>query len=76
MSKSIVYLDDPLDVDDDTEDEIYPSFAQELDLQWFFSGQVINDIILNTRHQLTNSTVKDYIKNFTYYNENDCFLTF
>jgi hypothetical protein len=34
---TIVYLDDPLDVDDDTEDEIYPSFAQEIDLQWFFS---------------------------------------
>ncbi len=73
---TIVYLDDPLDVDDDTEDEIYPSFAQELDLQWFFSGQVINDIIVNTQHQLVNPAVKDYIINFIYYNKNDCFLTF
>ena len=73
---TIVYLDDPLDVDDDTEDEIYPGFAQEIDLQWFFSGQVINDIIGNTRHQLTQPTVKNYIKNFTYYYKNDCFFTF
>jgi len=73
---TIVYLDNPLDVNDDTEDEIYPSFAQEYDLHWFFSGQVINDIIVNTQHQLSNPTVKDYIKNFIYYNENDCFLTF
>jgi hypothetical protein len=73
---TIVYLDNPLDVNDDTEDEIYPGFAQEYDLKWFFSGQVINDIIVNTQHQLSNPTVKDYIKNFIYYNENDCFLTF
>ncbi|MBB5195536.1 DUF7716 domain-containing protein [Anaerocolumna cellulosilytica] len=73
---TIVYLDDPLDVDDDTEDEIYPNFAQEHDLQWLFSGQVINDIIVNTQHQLPNPTVKDYIKNLIYYNENDCFFTF
>ncbi len=73
---TIVYLDDPLDVDDDTEDEIYPSFAEELDLQWLLSGQVINDIIVNTQHQLPNPTVKDYIINLIYYNENDCFFTF
>jgi hypothetical protein len=73
---TLVYLDDLIDVDDDTDDEIYPSFALDLNLQWLFSGQVISDIIVNTQHQLTNPTVNDYIKNFIYYHQHDCFITF
>lgn len=73
---TIVYLDNNLDVDDETDEEIYPSFAHDLNLQWFFSGQVVSDIIVNTKHQLTNPTVADYVKNFIYYNEHDCFYDF
>lgn len=74
-ANTVVYLDNSLEVDDDTEEEVYPDFAQKLDLKWFFSGQVIRDIIVNTQHQLTNPAVEDYIKNIVYYNENDCFMT-
>ncbi|SCW52564.1 hypothetical protein SAMN04487970_1012119 [Paenibacillus tianmuensis] len=74
--ETIVYLDDMVDVDDETVEEIYPEFSVEHNLQWFFSGQVVFDIIDNTKHQLPNPTIDDYIKNFSYYNENDCFFTF
>lgn len=74
--KTIVYLDEVVDVDDDTDEEIYPEFAIKSDLKWYFSGQVFNDIIDNIKYQLKNPSVQDYIKNLNNYSEHDCFYTF
>ena len=73
---TIMYLDDHVSVDDETDEEIYPKFSVEHNLIWFFSGPVVADIIMNTKHQLQNPTVDDFIVNFNYYNKNDCFFTF
>ncbi|MBU5482920.1 hypothetical protein KQI86_01195 [Clostridium sp. MSJ-11] len=73
---TIVYLDNHLGVDEEADTEIYPVFAHKYDLQWFFSGQVVSDIITNTQFQLKNPTVADYIINLNYYNEHDCFYKF
>ncbi|MCT4597231.1 MAG: hypothetical protein N4A50_05060 [Vallitalea sp.] len=74
--QTIIYLDEAVDVDDDTDEEIYPDFAIKSDLEWYFSGQVIYDIIDNTKYQLKNPSVQDYIKNLNNYSEHDCFYTF
>lgn len=73
---TIVYLDESIDVNEDTDEEIYPEYAASFNLQWYFSGQVIWDIIENTRLQLKNPTIEDYISNFNYYNIHDCFYDF
>jgi hypothetical protein len=71
------YIDEHVDVNDDDE-EIYPDFVDEMDLEPYFSGDRVADIIDNTRHQLDPAvpTIADYINNFNYYNKHDCFLTF
>ena len=73
---TIVYLDDHVNVDDETLKEIYPAFSIKHDLEWFFSGAVVADIIANTRHQLQNPTVDDFITNFNHYNKYDGFFMF
>lgn len=73
---SILYLDDPVEVDDETDEEIYPDFAEEQGLTIYFFGQVAADIIANTRHQIQQPSVQDYVKNFNYYDEHDSFFTF
>ncbi|MEO3944834.1 hypothetical protein [Gorillibacterium sp. CAU 1737] len=73
---STLYLDDPIDVDDETDEEIYPEFAKEHGLSIYFSGQVASDLIANTRHQVKNPSLQDYIDNFNYYDKHDCFFTF
>jgi hypothetical protein len=73
---TIVYLDDIVDVDDETDNEIYPAFALKNDLEMSLLGQLLNDIIGNTKHQLQNPTADDFIKNLNYYNNHDCFFDF
>jgi len=72
----LVYLDDLIDVDDKTDEKIYPKFAINLGLEWYFSGKTVRDIIFNTNYQLKSAAIRYYIKNFNYYNEHDCFYTF
>ncbi|MCT4621855.1 MAG: hypothetical protein N4A62_21005 [Marinisporobacter sp.] len=74
--QTIVYLDEAVAVDDETDEEIYPEFVIMNDLEWYFSGQVIIDIIDNTKYQLKNPSVQDYITNLNNYSEHDCFYTF
>jgi hypothetical protein len=73
---TIVFLDKSVKFNENTDEEIYPEYAASLNLQWYFSGQVIWDIIENTKLQLKNPTIADYIINFNYYNMHDCFYNF
>jgi elongation factor Ts len=72
----IVYLDDIVGVDDETDKEIYPTFALNNNLEMNLLGKLVNDIIYNTKHQLKNPTANDFIKNFNNYMKHDCFLDF
>lgn len=74
--QTIVYLDEVVDIDDETDEEIYPEFSIKKDLEWYFSGQVPNYIIDNTKFQLKNPSVQDYIRNLNNYSSHDCFYTF
>ena len=71
------YLDNPIEVDDN-DNELYPPFAKKSNLLYYFNGDIVSDIIGNTKHQFEpkTPTINDYIKNFNYYSEHDCFFDF
>lgn len=73
--KTFLFLDEPIEVDDNDE-EIYPLFARDNELVYYFFGDIVFDIISNTRYQLENPTIENYLANFNYYNKHDCFCTF
>jgi hypothetical protein len=74
---TVFYLDNHIEVDDD-DNEIYPPFAKQNGLLFYFNGDTATDIIFNTKYQLGEKTpnIDDYIRNFNYYNEHDCFIDF
>ena len=74
---TLFYLDDHVEVDDN-DNELYPQFATENNLEIYFHGDIASGIIGNTRHQLDpkSPSVNDYIKNFNHYDKHDCFLDF
>jgi hypothetical protein len=76
VKDTIVYLDEPVAIDDETDEEIYPAFVLKNNLEMDLSGQLVNDVIDNTKHQLNNPTIDDFIVNLNYYNHFDCFFTF
>lgn len=74
---TVFYLDDFIEVDDD-DNEIYPPFAKETGLVYFLNGDIVADIISNTKYQFGEKTprIDDYIRNFNYYCKYDCFVSF
>jgi hypothetical protein len=75
-AESIVYLDEVVAINDETDEEIYPEFVVKNDLEWYLSGQVVIDILDNTKYQLKKISIQDYIKNLNNYSEHDCYYTF
>jgi hypothetical protein len=73
---TIVYLDDIVEVDDETDKEIYPAFALKYNLKMGLLGSLVNDVIYNTKYQLQNPTTDDFITNLNYYYNHDCFFDF
>ena len=73
---TLFYIDGYTEIDDD-DNEIYPQFIRENNLCIYFHGDIASDIIRNTKHQLEPRipSVDEYIENFNYYNEHDCFIT-
>lgn len=74
---TIVYLDESPELDEEAESiEIYPEYIQDNNLEWYFFGQTVWDIIFNTKLQIEFPQLSDFIKNLNHYDEHDCFYDF
>ena len=66
ISDSIIVTDD--------DEEVYPSFAVENDMNSYVTDEVIVDVITEYLMEKSKPTVKQLIDAINYYLENDCFI--
>ena len=69
----VCYLDDETMVTDDDE-EIYPEFVTEENLELFYYGETFEDVIFNALHQKADPSMSELIQCLNYYSEHDSFL--
>ncbi|WP_324023468.1 hypothetical protein QSV08_11560 [Maribacter sp. BPC-D8] len=64
---------------DDNDNEIHPKFVIDNGLEFYCSGQLIEDVVLNTIHQKdedkTKVTIGQLVISLDFYLQNDNFLT-
>lgn len=73
---SICYLDEDVEIDDDTDEEIYPKFVQENNLTVLCYGMYFIDALDYTKQNKENFSNQDFINALTYYLQNDTYLEF
>ena len=63
----------------DNDNEIHPEFVIDFGLEFYCSGQLIEDVVLNTIHQKdedkTKVTIEQLVVALDFYLQNDNFLT-
>jgi len=64
---------EPIDIDDDTDEEIFPESAEENDMTIHTSCEVLNDTIVNVLSSAPDSSAEKIIDVLKYYLENDTF---
>ncbi|ADU69799.1 hypothetical protein [Pantoea sp. At-9b] len=70
----ICYLD-KYPVIDDNDEEIFPDYVLDNDLELFFYGEQFEDVLRNILSQKSNPVIDDFIAGLNYYLKNDAFIT-
>ena len=69
--------EEPIEIDD-KDNEIYPKFVVNNELEYFCSGQLLEDVVYNVQHQLKNKNkvqdIEQFVVSLDFYLENDNFL--
>jgi len=67
------WVDDAMTANDDDED-VYPEFSKNNELEFFYSGERFVDVILSVLYQVKNPSIDTLIKALNYYDDTDDFL--
>ncbi len=73
---SICYIDDYPDINDETNEEIYPIYTVENNLEFIYSDELLQDVIVSALHCKIEATNEDLLKAVDYYCRHDCFIEF
>lgn len=74
MLKTICYIDDYPEIDDDDEEEIYSDFVNQNDLSLLFREELVQDVIMNAVDQKQSVTNQELLDAICFYNKNDNFM--
>lgn len=72
-SETICYVDDYPDFDDD-DNEIYPDYIVNNNLELLYRDEIIQDVIITCLKQKNNATIDEIVRALFYYEEYDNFL--
>lgn len=72
--KTICYIDDYPEIDDDDEEEIYSDFVNQNDLSLLFREELVQDVIMNAVDQKQSVTNQELLDAICFYNKNDNFM--
>ena len=64
----------PLITDDD--EEIYPDFVVHHRLEFWFSDELLEDVVMSALHHNPSLTDSELVEAIGYYAEHDCFMNF
>lgn len=59
----------------ESDEELYPDFVIQNNLELFYYGNQFLDVINNTKHQKETASTNDFISALNYYLDNDDFIT-
>ncbi len=71
---TICYIDDYPEIAAD--DEIYPKFVIENELNFLFREELVQNVITNAFYQKPDVTVQEILDGVVYYNDRDDFIDF
>lgn len=71
----VVYLERYPTISDDDEEE-YPDFVVQHNLELFFYGEQFEDVLRSALNQKRQASIEDFIAGLNYYLDNDAFITF
>jgi len=69
----VCWVDDGVTGDDNNED-VYPEFSKNNELEFFYSGERFIDVILSVVEQVEDPDIDIFIKALNYYDDTDDFL--
>lgn len=72
--KTICYLDEYPEIDDEEEEEVYSEFVHTNDLSLLFREELVQDVIRNAVHQKQTVTSQELLEAIRYYSKNDNFM--
>lgn len=64
------------EVDDDTDEETYPDFAIENEMDGCLLPELVQDVVLSALEQKNDATNEEILEALNYYLDNDCFMEF
>ncbi len=73
---SICYINDYADIDDDTDEEIYPLFVIENNLEIVSRDEMLQDVVSSALYQKRDASNDDLLKAFNFYRKKDSFIEF
>lgn len=73
---TICCIAEPPGYDEETEEELFPSFAVENGMEYAILSEIIQDVVIGVLEQKRNATDTEILDALNYYLENDAFLEF
>ncbi len=73
---TICYIDDYPDIDDDTDEETYPEYVIENELDFKYRDELLEDVVSSALHKKVDVTDEELMKAVNFYHQNDSFLEF
>lgn len=67
-------IDEYSEITDDDE-EIFPKYITQNNLEFWFTDELLEDVIFNVLKQKTSATNEEILKAIKHYNERDSFIT-
>lgn len=64
------------EIDDDTDEETYPDFAIEHEMDSCLLPELVQDVVLSALEQKKDATNVEILEALNYYLDNDCFMEF
>ncbi len=68
-------IDEYSEITDD-DDEIFPERITQKNLEFWFTDELLEDVVFNALRQKASATNEEILKAIKFYNESDSFITF
>ncbi len=73
---TVCYIGEYPDIDDDTDEETYPKYVIENDLDFKYRDELLQDVVASAVHDKIDVTTVELMKAVEFYHKNDSFLEF